>query len=800
MSFSNWLKKPKIRSLLLLDLIEHKVPARDADWWAQCKLNHTAAFPYLRYDIARTVLCVVVLQLFLPFVFAAAVGVMGAAIILRQWHIERMIAAQTRSSFEIYRALRHLVVIRAMSWSIPMALATTFAPDPMVLPLVAAGVIIMVVDSMCMIAMPKRALLAAIIQSLAIIVPLAIRGGGPNLITLGTVAFGPLFLHWALFNLHYMFATRRLRTRTLSEANETIQLLLNQYDEDGSDWLFECDAGGRILRPNRRFCAAAKCKPEHLDGLRLSLLFDDSPQREELREIGDREATFRNLVLPLQIEGEQRWWSISARPVYHADGELDCWRGFIADVTRTRQAEEKVTYMAHYDVLTNLPNRSLFATTLKRCFARREAGDVSAVLYIDLDHFKAINDTYGHETGDRVLAEASRRIEASVETRAMVARLGGDEFAVLFDRLDDRTQALKAAEAIVTAMDQPIVIEGQVMPIGASVGVAFAPDNGLEGEDVLRAADLALYDAKSRGRRGASVFDPAMQTEVQDRRSMELDLRAALARRELELHYQPLMELETGEVAGYEALLRWNHPTRGQVSPTVFIEIAEETGQIVDIGAWVIREALQECANWPEHLSVSVNLSPAQMRSGGVLGTVVSALAASGVAPHRLELEITENLLMKDSEENIALLHKIRALGVQVALDDFGTGYSSLNYLRSFPFDKIKIDRCFVSDIASREDSDAIVEAVVSLAGKLNMRTTAEGVENPEQLERLRQTGCTQVQGFLFSKAVPASKLGHARAHVTDAEATPIARPRAAAQRAPGQASTEARKQGGRAA
>ncbi|WP_160485253.1 putative bifunctional diguanylate cyclase/phosphodiesterase [Aurantiacibacter rhizosphaerae] len=759
----------------MLDLIRHDIPERDTQWWAQCKLNHTKAFPYLQYDIVRTVLGVAVLSQFLPLLYLIAVAVMGGAITMRQAFIERRIAAKTHSSTQNYRALQTLVLVRAITWSVPIGLALTYAPEELVLLLVSAGIVITFIDALCMIAMPKRALIAATIQAAAMALALISRGGWPHILAAIPIVAGLFFLHWALFNLHYMFATRRLRTRTLRQANDTIQLLLNHYDEDGSDWLFECDNDGRILRPNHRFCAAARCLPEELEGMKLSQLFSDSTQRDELREISKRKAAFRNHVLPLEIEGEQLWWSISARPIYHSDGEMECWRGFIADVTRTRQAEEKVTYMAHYDVLTNLPNRNLFATTLKRSFARREGEEISAVLYIDLDHFKAVNDNYGHETGDRVLAEASRRIESAVDPRAIVARLGGDEFAVLLDQIADRGAALKTAEAIVTAMDKPIVIDGQEMPIGASVGIAFAPDNGTDGEDVLRAADLALYDAKARGRRGASVFDPAMQTEVQERRAMELDLRVALSRRELELHYQPLLDLQSGEVAGYEALLRWYHPTRGQVSPTDFIAIAEATGQIVEIGAWVIRQALQECANWPEHLSVSVNLSPAQMRSGELTGTIVNALAASGVAPHRLELEITENLLMMDSKENIALLHKLRELGVQIALDDFGTGYSSLNYLRSFPFDKIKIDRCFVNDIANRDDSDAIVDAVVGLAGKLNMRTTAEGVENAEQLERLRQTGCTQVQGFLFSRAVPASELGHPRADMDGGPPTPIA-------------------------
>lgn len=748
---------------MLLDLVEHKVPKRDQEWFARCKLDHTTAFPYLHYDIVRGLVSVLLYQMFMPGYFVLLVGLVAGLIATRQAIIHSWARSNKHSATQTYHALRDLVLLRALAWGVIYCAALINAPVELFLGLIAGGLVIMMIDAFCMIAMPKRALLACIAQGTGLAVPLIMVGTTSSFIGLAALVSLVIFTHWGVFNLNYMFATRRLRTRNLSTANETIQLLLNQYDEDGSDWLFECDEQGKILRPSERFCSAAKRKADHLDGLRLSLLFKDSPEREELRAIGIREEAFRGLVVPLEVGGEERWWSISARPVYDLDGELECWRGFIGDVTRTRQAEDKVAYMAHYDVLTNLPNRSLFNSSMRRAFSRRKDDQVSAVLYIDLDHFKAVNDSYGHAVGDRVLAEAARRIEGAIDSTTMVARLGGDEFAVLLDHIDIRNDALMVAQDIVTAMDEPITIDGEKLPLGASVGVAFAPDNGLSGEEVLKAADLALYDAKSRGRRGASLFDPTMQLEAQERRTMELDLRAALTNGELEVHYQPLLQAETTEIVGYEALLRWNHPEKGLISPAVFIPIAEETGQIVTIGTWVLREALSEAANWPDDLSVSVNLSPAQMRDESLLNTIVGALASSGVSPSRLELEITETLLMQDNEDTIVLLHRIRDLGVQIALDDFGTGYSSLNYLRSFPFDKIKIDRCFVADIADKEDSVAIIQAVIDLASKLKMRTTAEGVENAEQLSRLQENGCDLVQGFFFSKARPAAELGYSR-------------------------------------
>ncbi|MEP2234417.1 MAG: EAL domain-containing protein [Alteripontixanthobacter sp.] len=753
--------KQRLRELSLIDLSYHHVEEHDREWFAWCKIKQTQHFPFLAYDVVKLVTALLVYQSFVSPLALAAIAITASCVIIAQFRLDQRMEAGTHAHSQNYGALRDIIMSRAAVWSTVYFYVLIMAPDPMLVFLVAGAMLVLFIDGLCMVAMPKRSVLAIGMHSVAIIVPMIMRGGMANQFAAVMVGGAFVFLHYTLFTLHHMFATRRLRTRSLEVANDTIQLLLNQYDEDGSDWLLECDATAKIMRPNRRFCDASGKTVEQLEGLQMYQLFKDGPERDELRAIGERKESFRDLTIPLEINGEEHWWSISGRPVYDRDGQLTCWRGFIADVTRTRLAEKKVTFMAHYDVLTNLPNRSLFNTTLNRAFSRRDEDELLAVLFIDLDHFKNINDTFGHAVGDRVLAEAGRRLEEAVPNNAMVARLGGDEFGVLLDQIGDRGEAKAIAESIVTAMDKPVALREGQMQIGASVGVAFAPDNGANGEELLSAADLALYDAKARGRHGASLFDPAMQQEVLERRALELDLREALARRELVLLYQPLLDAQSTQIVGYEALLRWEHPERGLVSPEIFVPIAEDLGQIVAIGEWVLREALHEASGWPEHLFVSVNLSPAQMRDPQLLNTVVNALAAGGIAPHRLELEITETLLMQESEENIALLHRFRDLGVRIALDDFGTGYSSLNYLRSFPFDKIKIDRCFVSDITKTSDSDAIIEAVVSLAGKLNMVTTAEGVERIEQLEKLRGTGCTQVQGYLFSKAIPPAEMAH---------------------------------------
>jgi diguanylate cyclase (GGDEF)-like protein len=553
-------------------------------------------------------------------------------------------------------------------------------------------------------------------------------------------------------------SSRILHQREAEDAAETIKLLLNDFTEQGSDWLIEIDAEGRLIAPSMRLAEAAMRPVETMEGKAFASLFDEGRERKSLEGHFSRKRAFRHQIVPLTIHGERRWWSISARPA-SLDGFA--YRGVITDITAQRQAEEKVSYMAHYDGLTDLPNRFLFNETLYRAF-NRKSGKIG-LMYLDLDHFKAINDTLGHPVGDQLLKAAARRLEACLTSGDLVARLGGDEFAVLVaPEHVDEIDAL--ADRIVEAMIEPFALDGHHVVIGTSIGIACAPDDGESGEKLLQNADLALYTAKSNGRNRVARFEPGMDEAAQARRVIEMDLRGCIGKDEMRLHYQPLINVETGAITGYEALIRWEHPDRGIVMPNDFIPIAEDTGMIVQIGEWVIRQALDDLAGWEPHIGVSINLSPAQMRSPSLVTTLVNALAHTGVDPARVCLEITETVLMQDSEANIETLHTLSRLGVAIALDDFGTGYSSLNYLRSFPFDKIKIDRCFVSEIDTREDCQAIVRSVVSLAKSLGMTTTAEGVERIEQVEQLRIEGCGEVQGFLYSKAVPANELSDLRA------------------------------------
>lgn len=555
------------------------------------------------------------------------------------------------------------------------------------------------------------------------------------------------------------YVIRQLRAKEVQQASETVQLLLNDYEEHGADWLWEIDAEGRIIDPSARFVEIAERSAGDLQNAALLDLFDDGHERAVLARLIDKAQSFRDVVVKLTVRGEEHWWSLSGRPILGDGQQIRGMRGVATDVSAAKRAEAQVAYMAHYDGLTDLPNRILFNETLGRALSRRQGENLLAVLYLDLDHFKTINDTLGHSVGDEVLEIAAKRIESCLGLHDMVARLGGDEFAILLTDIKGREDAQEIAVRIVDLMGETLALENHEVNSGASIGIAFAPDDGLSAADLIKNADLALYNAKENGRHRYAIFEIGMHEAMQAKRLIEMDLRAALNRDQLELYYQPLINIESGEISSYEALIRWNHPEKGMIMPSVFIPIAEETGHIVQLGEWVIRSALMEAARWPDHLSVSVNLSPAQMRSTNLLPTVVNALAASGIDAGRLELEITETVLMHDTQANMAVLHQLRALGIRIALDDFGTGYSSLNYLRSFPFDKIKIDRCFVDEVDSREDNRAIVRAVTGLAATLGMVTTAEGVERADQLEELRREGCTEVQGYYFSRPVPVGQI-----------------------------------------
>jgi diguanylate cyclase (GGDEF)-like protein len=431
------------------------------------------------------------------------------------------------------------------------------------------------------------------------------------------------------------------------------------------------------------------------------------------------------------------------------------WVATYEDVTERRQAEAKIIHMARHDALTNLPNRVLFREQMDQSLIR---GEKFAVLFIDLDRFKGVNDTLGHPVGDALLCAVTKRLQLSVRGIDTVARLGGDEFAII-QLGASPTDATELAAKIIDSITESFDVQGHQVVIGASVGIAIAPTDGTEPDQLLRNADMALYRAKAEGRGRYHFFQPEMDSQMQARHSVEVDLRKSLLTGEFELYYQPLVNLATNKVSGFEALVRWNHPERGVVGPDDFIPIAEEIGLIVPLGDWVLNQACRDAMTWPKNITVAVNLSAAQFRTPTLALSVVTALNASGLSPSRLELEITETVLLQDNQAVLDVLHQIRRLGVKISMDDFGTGYSSLSYLRSFPFDKIKIDRSFIKELGNANDCVAIIRAVTRLGHSLGMTTTAEGVETEEQLKILRAEGCTQVQGYLFSPPRPAKEV-----------------------------------------
>jgi diguanylate cyclase (GGDEF)-like protein len=381
------------------------------------------------------------------------------------------------------------------------------------------------------------------------------------------------------------------------------------------------------------------------------------------------------------------------------------------------------------------------------------------VLYIDIDEFKSVNDSLGHPAGDELLKAVASRLQACIRETDFVARLGGDEFAIVQTGIGQPDDVVDLVRRIYTAIREPYECLGHQVATDASIGIALAPNDGSDLDQLLKSADLAMYGAKADGRRTYRFFEPGMDARVKARRTLELDIRHAIAEGGFELHYQPVINSETGGIAGCEALLRWNHPVRGMISPAEFIPVAEETGLICEIGDWVITTACTEATNWPPHVKLAVNVSPVQFRSHGFSLKVANALAMTGLSASRLELEITEAVLIRDDEAALAMLQHLRAIGVRIALDDFGTGYSSLSYLQRFPFDKIKIDRCFVNDIAGVEGSSTIVQAVINIAKARSMTTTAEGVETEAQKQALIGFGCTEMQGYLFSPARPVAEI-----------------------------------------
>ncbi|MCA1413885.1 EAL domain-containing protein [Bradyrhizobium sp. NBAIM20] len=536
------------------------------------------------------------------------------------------------------------------------------------------------------------------------------------------------------------------------------QIVLDSALENMSQGLCMFDADGKIILFNERYAAMLRRTDVPLAGRLLVDVLREEQAKGQWQ--GDADEFFARLVADAR-EGRTTTDVVNrfgrSIRVVNQPMQGGGWVATFEDITEWLEAQAKISHMARHDALTSLPNRVLFHEQLEQGLRQTKSGDQLAVLCLDLDHFKDINDSLGHPIGDALLKEVGRRLEATVGEQDTVARLGGDEFAVVQIGRSEEIAARSLAGRLVEVISAPYQIDDHQIVIGVSIGISLSPQDGSNPDELLKNADLALYRAKADGRGTYRFFETGMDARAQARRLLEMDLRAALQRDEFQVYYQPIREVASGRVVAFEALLRWNHPQRGLIAPISFIPLAEETGLIVQLGEFVLRSACADAATWPDDVDVAVNLSPVQFKSPNLIAAVTEALAISGLGARRLELEITESVLLQNSEATLTTLHELRAMGVRISLDDFGTGYSSLSYLRSFPFDKIKIDRSFVSELATREDSMAIIRAVTGLGRSLGIVTTAEGVENDAQLELLRREGCTQAQGYLFSKPRPAS-------------------------------------------
>ncbi|MBR0835790.1 EAL domain-containing protein [Bradyrhizobium manausense] len=520
------------------------------------------------------------------------------------------------------------------------------------------------------------------------------------------------------------------------------------------------DAGHRLLVCNTHYIDMYGLPPERVrPGTPLSEILDlrfeagsvPAMTREEYAKWRTGVATSAEATDSIVEMRNGRTFKIRHRPMPDLG-----WVATHEDITEQRKAELRIAHMAHHDALTDLANRVLLGQRLEQAL---EQGAMFAVHHIDLDKFKAVNDTLGHQAGDSLLQDVSRRLRRLARDSDTIARMGGDEFVILQMPMSDQSEAEALARDVVGALSAPFGLDGHQALASASIGIAIAPRDGATPEQLLHNADLALYRAKSDGRGMHRFFEPAMDEEAQNRRALEFDLRNGLAAGEFELHYQPIVKTDGREISGFEALIRWRHPRRGLVPPGSFIPFAEEIGLIVPIGEWVIRQACATASRWPNHLHIAINISAVQFRQPGLTEVIVGALAATGLDPGRLEIEITESVLIQDRNGALATLHQLRALGIRIAMDDFGTGYSSLTYLQCFPFDKIKIDRSFVGGVGNDTGSLSIVRAVAALAHGMGMTTTAEGVETDEQRDRITAEGCTEMQGYLFSPPLPAAEI-----------------------------------------
>ena len=563
------------------------------------------------------------------------------------------------------------------------------------------------------------------------------------LFTLGVASFGVLTVaRWAF---------HQLKTNAdVGSQSESASLLLQEYEQRGVGWLWQIDADNRVTYISSRMSALLGTPANQLIGHSLPALLGG--QADLGRVLLDKQA-FNALEMELKTARGTRWISIAGDPIIDTAGRFEGFRGVGSDITEIRQTQERLTHLANVDVLSGLPNRGRVRQLLGESLRQATTGNVPcAIMFLDLDGFKPVNDTFGHPKGDAVLRAVAKRLVDEVGADGHVGRMGGDEFAIVITDAQSRKMVEQLADRINRAIKEPYMIDQMEIRIGVSIGCAFGPIDGATVDDLILKADLALYQAKDAGRGCARYFSSKLQSEQEDRVRLEGDLRQALGSKQFHLVYQPLINAKTQKLIGFEALIRWNHPQRGNVPPNVFIPVAEEAGLMVAIGDWVIDEACRAAASWPDPITVALNISPKQIVAPALPNTVSEALGRYKLPGNRIELEVTEGVFLGDNGSTLDVLKRLRALGVGIALDDFGTGYSSIGYLNKAVFHKLKIDGSFVREAGTRPENVAIIQSIVQLAKSFRMSITAEGVETAEDFERMRELGCDTIQGYLFGR------------------------------------------------
>lgn len=675
---------------------------------------------------------------------------------------------------EIARQIKNAMLV-AIVWMVPIGLFGLFGNEVMRLELWAIITVLITVTAIVLPAVPLSTLMFSGIVSAAMAVNFILKGE-PGMAVL-TVVFSTVVTIGAIQAArNYLIA--RVAEAGIAEKAEVVSLLLREFEEGEADWLWQVDTSRRVRAASPRFAYALGMNPDDIDGQPFIQLIAGHawetgqfpPSLHDLVERLTRRESFSNLLVRVTIKGELRWWELSGTPKLDDNGIFVGFRGVGSDVTEQRESSDKIAHMARYDTLTGLPNRMMLTEALGDALGYSEQWRTRCVfMMIDLDRFKAVNDTLGHLVGDQLLACVSERLREQMTENELCGRLGGDEFAIVVRDATDLERVNSVARRVIERLSQPYEVDHHTLYVGASIGSAIGPREGSTVETLMRNADLALYRAKDEGGGVHRTYEPALHAHAEERRQLEFSLRRALERNEFALHYQPVVDGGTEAIVSFEALLRWNSADHGCVSPAKFIPLAEDTRLIVPIGEWVLREACREAIKWPSRIKVAVNVSGEQLLDSNFVASVVSALSVSGLSPHRLEIEVTESTFIRDVTNARASLEQVMALGCGVALDDFGTGYSSLGYLRRMRFSTIKVDRSFVQGAATgNPESLAIIRAVVAMADSLQMSTTAEGVETEEELAIVRKLGCKKIQGYYFGRPMPADEaeaLFQKRAH-----------------------------------